>query len=139
MYRETDDTPQILVVALGGKVAGIDRNTGDELWRNELPGGGLGIVELLVEEKTVLALAGGKLFCLELTSGEERWSTEVPGSGRGTMLVEDKRIFVACTGELTCVSRTGKRLWTTSLPDMGMGSAAIGRPGNVRQADNVGG
>jgi outer membrane protein assembly factor BamB len=139
MYRTAEAVSNVVVVALGGKVVGIHRRTGKELWRNPLPSGGYGVVELHVDETTVLALVGGNLYCLELETGDERWSTAVEGSGRGTMLVAGDRVFTVCGGELTCVLlEDGARRWATGLPDMGGGSAAIGVPGLMRQADDVG-
>ena len=46
-----------LIVALGGRVVGLDAATGETLWHNELQGSGVGFVALAVNDDFVVASA----------------------------------------------------------------------------------
>jgi outer membrane protein assembly factor BamB len=134
VYR-SPSTP-LVVVAVNGSAYGLDAATGAIVWSNTLDGGGFGAVEIAIENDAVLACAmGGFLFCLDYATGELRWKTATTGlHGRATMLVDGGRIIVAKGGAVDCYTlATGERLWHAQ--NVGTGSAALGVPGRVRQAD----
>jgi outer membrane protein assembly factor BamB len=130
---------QPLIVALGGSVCGLDPKTGAWLWKNALPGGGFGEVAISVHEGFVIASASGPVvYCLDSSTGAELWRAATEKTGRATILVEDGRVYVAKTGVVDCYDINGTRLWSQTLPGMGSGRLALGFPGNVVQADDIG-
>jgi outer membrane protein assembly factor BamB len=129
----------VLIVALGGSVCGIDAKSGAWLWKNALPGGGFGEVAISVHEGFVIAAANGAVvYCLDSQTGHELWRAETDRSGRATILVQDDRVFVARSGVVDCLDLDGHKQWTQALPAMGSGRLALGFPGNVVQADDIG-
>ena len=141
MYREAaSDDRSIIIVALGGAVVGLDRRSGRERWRNELSGGGIGVVDVAITHGRVFVTASSSvLVCLDYANGKTVWSAKTQGSGRGTILVDDGQVIVAKNGYVDCFDFSGNRLWSEALSGMGIGRAAVGLPGNVRQADDIGG
>lgn len=139
MYRTTDDEDRsIVVVAINGQVAGIDRRTGAEVWRNKMSGGGFGAVDLEVAQGRVFVSASGAaLFCLDYKTGRDLWSARTSATGRSTILLDGEQVFVAKQGHVDCFDLHGNRLWSQPLGGMGLGCTAVGLPGNVRQADSV--
>lgn len=129
----------VLVVALGGSVCGVDAKTGAWLWKNAMPGGGFGEVAIAVSDEVVFASAHGPLvYCLDLRNGNELWKAQTQKSGRATILLQGERIFVAKHGVVDCFSWQGHLLWSQELPGLGSGRLALGFPGNVVQADDIG-
>ncbi|MBI4702489.1 MAG: PQQ-binding-like beta-propeller repeat protein [Deltaproteobacteria bacterium] len=137
MYRDKEQAGRdLVVVAVAGRVAALDRHSGAERWRSDLPGGSWGEVAVAVTEQHVLASAAGNvLFCLDYRTGEQLWTAQTSCTGRASILVDGEQIFVARSGEIECFSSTGKRLWHSPLKGMGTGAMALGLPGGVVQAD----
>ena len=125
------------VVALGGRVIGIDQQTGNELWRNEMHGGGLSWVAIGVTDEHVYSSASAsKIFCIDRHTGQNIWSAKTTGLGRATILCTDERVFVSKSGFLDCFNcNTGEHLWMQDLRGAGKGGAALGVSNNVVQAD----
>lgn len=130
----------IIVAASGGKLIGLDANTGQVRWENPMDGGGYGEVALAITGERILASAGrGKLFCLDYPSGRELWSAKTSAQGRATLLVDGANVLVGKGGHLDCFdAESGTLRWTSSLPGTGYGSISVGVPGNVVQADEIG-
>ena len=129
----------VLIVALGGSVCGVDPKTGAWLWKNALSGGGFGEVAISVHEGFVIASANGPLvFCLDSATGNALWQAATERPGRATLLVQGDRVYVAKTGVVDCFDLDGHRLWSQQLPALGSGRLALGFPGNVVQADDIG-
>jgi outer membrane protein assembly factor BamB len=141
MYRDdpTEERP-ILVVAFNGRVYGKDPRTGVTHWEHQLEGMGHTQVELTFSRGRIYASNGYTVACFAYPTGERLGTTQVPGSyrGRPTMLVEGDYLYLATNGELSCFDRDGKLVWHDPFPGKGLGSVALGFPGNVRQSDNVG-
>jgi outer membrane protein assembly factor BamB len=142
-YREAAVAPEpdrsILVVALSGRLIGIDRETGDVRWENEMVGGGRGEVFIAIGYGVVIASAyGAKIFCVDYLTGATRWEQSTHSSGRASIIIEPDRIVCAKAGYLDCYAPDGKFLWQQPLRGQGMGRVALGFPGNVAQADDPG-
>jgi outer membrane protein assembly factor BamB len=142
-YRTTSAPPQpdrsILVVGLNGEVVGVDRITGKIRWQNNLPGGSMGEVFIAVNYGVVVASASGdRIYCLDYLTGQQRWASETSGAGRATIVIEPDVIVCVKNGYLDCFSPQGGLLWSQRLEGKGLGRAALGFPGNVAQADDVG-
>ena len=129
----------VLIVALGGSVCGVDPKSGAWLWKNALPNGGFGEVAISVHEGFVLASANGPLvYCLDSKTGTEIWRAPTEHPGRASILLQDDRIYVAKNGVVDCFNIDGIKLWSQQLPGLGSERLALGFPGNVVQADDIG-
>ena len=126
-----------LIVALGGRVVGVDVDTGQELWRNEMHGGGLSWVAIAVTEGHVFSSASSaKIFCIDRHTGEEIWTAKTSSLGRATILCTGDKVIVSKSGYLDCfLASDGMLQWSQSLRDVGKGGAALGVTNNVVQAD----
>lgn len=138
-YRnETDES--IVVVGMGGRLLGLDRDTGAIRWENGLEGGGHGkvfiaIVALPKGQHVLAASKGRRLFCVRYDDGETVWATPTRAGGKPTILVEHDRIFVSQGGHVTAFAYDGTELWTQPLRGRGIEVAALGVPGKVVQGD----
>jgi outer membrane protein assembly factor BamB len=129
----------VLVVGLRGLVYGLDRVTGAVRWRNSLPEGGLGEVFIAVGFGVVVASArGANLHCLSYLTGETRWVQPTQAMGRATIVIEAAQIVCAKGGYIDCFAPDGTTMWSQPLKGAGLGRMALGFPGNVAQADDVG-
>jgi outer membrane protein assembly factor BamB len=133
------DERTVLVVALGGKIAGLAPDSGQILWTNKLEGGGYGHVYLAIDQGRILASAdGAALFCLDLSSGATIWKSKTTGEGRAVIVVEPDAIYVAKGGRVDRFAIDGRLLWSQPLEGFGLGGVTLGFPGNVVQSDDPG-
>jgi hypothetical protein len=142
-YREQEIPPEadrsVLVVGLNGKVFGIHRDTGELVWTNKMPGGGMEEVFIALRYGVLVVSASGKrIFRLDYYTGKTLWEVTTTASGRATIVVEHDCIVVAKGGYIDCFEHEGKRRWKQPLKGMGLGRVAMGFPGNVAQADDPG-
>lgn len=140
MYRSSAQPDRsILISAFGGKVFGLHRDTGTIAWSVEVEVGG-GEVELAIEGDVVIACSRRRLALLAYLTGKLITYVALVGEHerRPTMIVDQGQIIVARNGEVACYSIAGKRLWLQPFEGMGFGSVALGFPGNLRQADDIG-
>jgi outer membrane protein assembly factor BamB len=129
----------LLLVALGGKLVALDHATGAIRWEDGLKGGGYGEVALASAHGRVVASAlSAKVFCYRYSTGEELWTATTSSMGRASIVIEGDKIFVSKGGEVDCFSLEGAKLWTQALEGKGVGTAAIGFPGNIVQGDDRG-
>ena len=125
-----------LVVALGGRVLGIDPKNGAEIWRNEMLLGGLEYVAISISDSCVVASASAaRIFCIDRETGETTWSEKTTGIGRASLIKQDDQIYICKGGHLDCFSDTGKLLWSQDFRKISKSGAALGFTGNVVQAD----
>jgi outer membrane protein assembly factor BamB len=129
----------VLVVGTHGRICGVDRATGELLWKNELPSGSYGEVFIAVGHGVVIASADGAvIFCLDYLTGHERWRSPTSASGRATIVMEPDQIVCAKGGYIDCFDPEGHHLWSQPLKGFGVGRVSLGLPGNVAQADDIG-
>ena len=128
----------VLVLALNGRVLGLQVTDGKLLWEHQI--GSHGEVELLSTGDRIYATDGRNLYAFRYPDGEQLLALGLPGAyfGRSTMVVEGGRLFVATRGEISCFTLEGQLLWHDGLQGRGVGSVALGFPGNLRQADDAG-
>lgn len=140
-YRETEaEDRSLVIVAVSGRIAAIDVQTGKERWRNDLSGLGHGVIEVMIEAGAVyLTVATARdLLCLDYATGKERWRRDTSMNGRASMIRDGARLFIAREGVLDCFDLAGNKLWSNGLSGLGVGPTAVGLPGNVRAADDMG-
>ena len=126
----------ILVVALGGRVVGIDARNGQELWRNEMELGGISFVALALNSNSVFTSASAKkLFCIARQTGKTVWSASTSGMGRATLLCDEEKVIVSKGGHIDCFTCFGELLWTKDMRKVGKGVAALALHEQVVQAD----
>jgi len=129
----------VLVVGLNGKLFGLERATGEPRWSFELPGWQRGEVFLAIRYGLVVASSHvDSISALDYLTGTLRWTSATTQSGRATIVVEHDVIVCAKNGYLDCYDHQGARRWAQPLSGQGLGRAALGFPGNVAQADDVG-
>jgi outer membrane protein assembly factor BamB len=137
-----DDTfdRSLLIVALRGRVHAIDRATGQVRWHNELALGAMGPVALAIGYGVIIAAAEtGDVYCLDYATGATRWQQHAQARGRATVVVEPDLVACVRAGYVDAFAPDGSVLWRQPLSGAGQGAAAIGFPGNVVQADAIGG
>lgn len=146
MYRESAaEDRSILVTAFKGRVFGLDRTTGQLRWEVSLvvQAGGWMVedeTEIWITGGVVIAASTSRLAFIAYADGRVLASKEIPGSypSRPTMLVDGQHIYIGRGGELSCFTTRGDLVWFQPFQGKGLGSLAIGLPGNVRQADDAG-
>ena len=127
---------EILIVALGGSVVGLNMSDGTQAWRNNMTFGGHAWVALAVSHTRVYASASAKkLFCIDRQTGETLWAQPTTGLGRATILSVEERVIICKGGFVDCFSTDGDLLWSQSLKKLGKGVAALGLTEKVVQAD----
>ncbi len=131
MSYRTASSATPLVVGFGGKVFGVDPETGKRLWAWDTSSNA--VVRLAIEEGGVFLLTRNFLARVEVTTGALVWQTTIPAAD--TLLVDRGRIFVGGAGEVRCYSLDGKLLWEDDFRGMGLGAVSLGVEGKVSQAD----
>lgn len=120
-----------LIVGFGGKVFGLDPETGKRLWAWDT--GSSSAVRLAIEEGAVFLLTRNFLARVDISTGALVWQTTIPAAD--TLLVDRERIFVGGAGEVRCYSFEGKLLWEDDFRGMGLGAVALATEGKACQAD----
>jgi outer membrane protein assembly factor BamB len=129
----------VLVTAFSNQIFGVDIASGQIVWQ-VVPPSGYGEVELAIEEGVVIAANANCVTFIDYASGHVHASVPIPGEygRRPTMIVSGGRVFVARNGEVSCLTTRGQPVWVQPFTGKGIGSVALGVPGNIRQADDVG-
>ena len=135
-------------------VEALDRNTGAELWKRELPAeytggvdGDLGpkSVPLVYQGKIFLVGAEGNLFCLDAENGDLKWKKELLkiyraqpgyfGVGSSPIIVDDRLILNVGGREASVVAldvNSGKEVWNAFDDDASYSSPIVVGLGKVR-------
>lgn len=145
-YRDNATGPEpdrsILVVGLNECVIGLDRLTGAIRWEHKIGSGSSlirGEVSLSINYGVVVASGyWNEVVCLDYLTGALRWSVATRQTGRATILLEPDQVVCIKDGYVDCYSPTGQHLWQQPLTGRGVGRGALGYPGNVAQADDIG-
>lgn len=141
MYRQ-DAAPDrsILVTAFSGQLFGIDRASGEIRWAVGANTFGYGVLEIAFEGGVVIVASRTQLGFVDYLTGQVHAVVDIEGDHprRPTMIVDNGQVLIARDGEVTCFTTRGDRVWYQPFKGKGIGVTAIGLPGNVRQADDVG-
>lgn len=129
----------VLVTAFSNQIYGLDPASGQILWAFQPPNG-YGEVEIAIEEGVVIAANSAVVAFLDYQTGQPLAVVPIPGeySRRPTMIVQGGYVYVGRNGEVSCLTTRGHAVWAQPFTGKGMGSVALGLPGNIRQADDVG-
>ncbi len=73
----------LIFVGLHGKVAALDRSTGEIIWEWRSPKPRVGYVNLLVDRNLLIASVNGYMYGLDAKTGEQLWFNELKGYGVG--------------------------------------------------------
>ena len=73
----------LIYVGLNGRVAALDRSTGEIVWEWRSPKPGAGYVTLLVDGSLLIASVSGYTYGLDARTGEQLWFNELKGYGVG--------------------------------------------------------
>jgi outer membrane protein assembly factor BamB len=131
MYRKADAPERdLVIIALNGEVAAIDRQSGEEKWRAAILGASVGTMALAIASGRVYTATEEEIVaCFDYRTGDRVWQATTRAFGRPTLLVDGDQVIVARGAHLECVSReTGELLWHAVLRGMGKGVTAIGLP-----------
>jgi len=75
---------KLLFVGFNARVAALDADTGDMIWRWKAPNRAGGYVTLqLIGTRRLIAAIDGYIYCLDPMSGEPIWLNETKGFGTG--------------------------------------------------------
>lgn len=103
----------------------LDADKGKELWRTkDVSEFGERVRVVRDAGDTVLVLVTMELIALDAATGKERWRLTLPHRSR-TLVVTDDRLLVVGSGEITCVSRDGRVVWTNALKGLGLQGPAL--------------
>ena len=73
----------LIFVGLNGRVAALDRTTGETIWEWRSPKPRSGYVNLLVDKNLLIAGVNGYIYGLDPRTGEQLWFNELKGYGLG--------------------------------------------------------
>jgi hypothetical protein len=73
----------LIYVGLNGRVAALDRSTGEIVWEWRSPKPGAGYVTLLVDGNLLIASVSGYTYGLDARTGDQLWFNELKGYGVG--------------------------------------------------------
>ena len=74
----------LVFVGFNGRVAALDTDTGDMVWRWKAPSRVVGYVTLqLLGTTKLIAAIDGYIYCLDPMTGEPMWLNETKGFGTG--------------------------------------------------------
>ncbi len=107
-----------LLVQSRTNLAGVDPQTGEQLWAEEIPAfRGMNIVTPCVYENAVFTSSyGGKTLLLEPAEGElvQRWSNKAQGYMCTPVIIGDFAYLHLRNQRFTCIDlKTGETMWTS--------------------------
>ena len=84
------DACNLIFVGFNSRVAALDRNNGEVLWKWKSPKG-TGIAALLLDGDRLIVSVQGYTYCLDPLSGDVIWSNPLKGMGLGTSCLASAR------------------------------------------------
>ena len=92
-YRTPETNPRtvedLVFIGCGGKVAALDRATGEVIWKCKVFDG---FVTVLYDVAVGLLVgSSGYLWCLDPLTGGQRWHNRLKGFGHGSLSIATKR------------------------------------------------
>jgi outer membrane protein assembly factor BamB len=84
------DAASLVFVGFNSRIAALDRNSGEVVWKWKSPKGS-GIPMLLLDGDRLIVSIQGYTHCLDPLSGDELWFNPLPGMGIGTPCLASAR------------------------------------------------
>ncbi len=82
-------TSDLVFVGIKGSVIALNRATGQQVWATHLKG--TEFVNVVLEDRVVIASCVGEIFCLEAATGNGIWQNPLKGYGRGLASIATER------------------------------------------------
>ncbi len=79
----------LVFVGIKGSVVALDRSTGQQVWTTHLKG--IGFVNVVLEDRMIIASSAGEIFCLDRLTGTGLWQNPLKGFGRGLASIATER------------------------------------------------
>lgn len=76
------DAGSLVFVGFNSRIAALDRDTGEVVWKWRSPKG-TGLPVVLLDGDRLVVSVMGYTYCLDPTSGAEIWNNPLPGMGLG--------------------------------------------------------
>lgn len=88
----------------------------------------------------MIAANAANIAFIDYQSGHVHAVLKIPGEymRRPTMVISGGHLYIGRDGETSCMTMRGEPVWIQKFTGKGLGSVALGFPGNIRQADDVG-
>ncbi len=74
-------TSDLVFIGIKGSVVALNRATGQQVWATHLKG--CDFVNVVLEDRAILASCCGEIFCLEPLTGNALWHNRLKGFGTG--------------------------------------------------------
>ena len=74
-------TSDLVFIGIKGSAVALDRATGQQVWATHLKGSDF--VNVLLEDRAILASCCGEIFCLNALTGKGLWHNPLKGFGTG--------------------------------------------------------
>ena len=74
-------TSDFVFIGIKGSVVALNRATGQQVWATHLKGSDF--VNVLLEDRAILASCCGEIFCLDPLTGDALWHNPLKGFGTG--------------------------------------------------------
>jgi outer membrane protein assembly factor BamB len=132
---------ELICAAFGGKMFGVDRDTGQIRWNVDFSEWNSAIVELVLTPERAFAFSPHYFVIVNRRTGEviRKIHRKDEAVGQRPVVLHDRdRFFIGGMGAVACYSSDGEFLWQQPFKGKGYGEMALGVPGNVRQADDRG-
>jgi outer membrane protein assembly factor BamB len=88
-------TSELIFVGIRGSVVALNQVTGNQVWATHLKGHSF--VNVVLEDKAVVASCYGEIFCLDALTGNALWHNPLKGFGRGLATIATEHNPEGCT------------------------------------------
>jgi len=84
------DAGNLVFVSFNSRVAALDRETGELIWKWKSPKGS-GLPVILLDGDRLIVSVQGYMYCLDPVTGDELWQNPLKGLGIGTPCLASAR------------------------------------------------
>lgn len=139
-FRDAAPPKQVCYIATNSALLCLDADTGEIIWRADVPSHGSPLV-LLLHEQRLYCASGGDVSCFD-TGGRQLWAQSLTGKAPVTLAIDDTvpggRLFVSTAGLVyALVAETGDVLWKNGLRGLGYEPISLRVPHATATASSV--
>lgn len=91
----TQPLEDLLFVGTRGVVSALRKDTGEEVWRNSLPGTGHQPIHVVFEDGILFCGTRGYVLALDPLTGEILWNNPLKGQGHGLVCLTTAKLGAA--------------------------------------------